>query len=123
MPAGSVVKRWTCCHDWEEVATVSVMATAVFMSGREKGIEEGEMRESVRVPPTERAMASSRTVSRLLQMLISFSASCARWIASLVSCSCWLHVREICVVTVMIDSRMISVEWPLSHKNHCGGGL
>ena len=103
MPAGSIVKGWTCCHDWEEVVTVSVMATAVLMSGRERGMEEGEMRESVRVPPAERAMASSRTVSRLLQMLISFSASCARWIASFVSCSCWLHVGEICVVAGVVE--------------------
>ena len=57
-------------------------------------MEEGEIRESVRVPPAERAMASSRTVSRLLQMLISFSASCARWKACLVNCSCWLSVGE-----------------------------
>ena len=81
----------------EELATVSVMAAAVLMSGRERVMEDGEMRESVRVPPAERAMASSRTVSRLLQMLISFSASCALRMACLVSCSCWLSVGETCM--------------------------
>ena len=82
----------------ELVVTVSVMAAtaaaataALLMRGRERGREEGETRESVREPPAKRAwwcMASSRTVRRLLQILISFSASSALRMACLVSCSC-----------------------------------
>lgn len=75
----------------DEVTTVSVMAVAVVMSERGREMEEGEMKESVMDPVVARfccCMASSRTVSRFLQILISFSACSARWRACLVSSSC-----------------------------------